>query len=113
MNVSPDMQIDGAGKEQVDSYADRFSPPPIIVETERDYGPWLIPRNRSSRSRGQGRGGALTSATERIALWEKRTLVPLSPHRLMTLALLIPLSSSPQSSSLLLLTRWILMVAIS
>lgn len=29
-----------------------------ISEKDSDLGPWLIPRNRSSKSQGHGRGGA-------------------------------------------------------
>lgn len=52
------MQIDGAGEDQTDGLADRVNPLAKSVEYERDYGPWLIPRNRSSRSCGRGHGGA-------------------------------------------------------
>lgn len=52
VNASPDMQIDGAGKEQVDGHAYRPSPSSVIKDFERDYGPWLILCNRSCHSRG-------------------------------------------------------------
>lgn len=43
VNVSPEMQIDGTGEDQVDGNADKISPLAGNVENDRNYGPWLIP----------------------------------------------------------------------